>query len=257
MGAGAGVTGADSSIRSQRRVDRWKGRRDGRRRQPMFNDVVGLHEKGRAATAQHPNHLLEQQLHEVEGEYRAWVARIADRLRRLAALEQNRASANSAQTRLAAAVVAAGAAITVEELMPRNPIELTVLEAGVIRGRREDMRAQRIATARMNEAAGFTTLQQLDSEIATVKAEMSGEFVLAQTAARQAGARYAARVETYWENVVHVHPEGPHLAPILRFTSQLMPDWVTAPPVHEPAGLAPDLFVPRGIVRRLARVDES
>jgi hypothetical protein len=94
-------------------------------------------------------------------------------------------------------------------------------------------------------------LKAINGQIASVAEQIRKEFVVAQDHARQAAEKCAMRVTTYWENVVLHHPEGAYLVPLLRFTAQIMPSWVIAPPDGDPADLGRGLFELHRVVHRL------
>ncbi|TCO52913.1 hypothetical protein [Actinocrispum wychmicini] len=236
--------------RRERHRDRWCGRRDGRRRHPGYNDLVEMAADA-TVTAPHPRHLIEQSLYRIEGERLAFEQRAAGDRATLATLRADLLAANVGLDKKSAAVIAAEKELTEAELLPRNYVELAPENRVKLLARRDDARNQRIAAARGDEAAQFAALNAVNTRIAAVKERITKEFVIAQVQARRVGAHCAMRVTTYWQNVVLLHPEGPYLVPLLRFTAQVLPSWVTAPADGDPAGLGRGPFELHRVVQRL------
>lgn len=240
--------------RRERFADRWRGRRDGRRRQPAYSDLVELAATDGLVTAQHPENLIWRSVARMEAEKLRFEARTAGDRATLARLREELDAAVVGLDRSTATVALAEAELTEAELRPRNHVELLPENRAVLLTRRDDMRNRRIAAARGDEAAQFAAVNAVTSRIAAVKEQIRSEFVLAQNLARVEGARCAVRVATYWENVVLVHPEGTHLAPLLRFAAQALPSWVTDPADGDPAELGRGPSDVHRVGRRLERL---
>ncbi|MEU7524884.1 hypothetical protein AB0A74_04060 [Saccharothrix sp. NPDC042600] len=240
--------------RRERFVDRWRGRRDGRRRQPAFGDLVEATAGGGMVTAQHPENLIWQSVGRMEQEKLRFEARTAADRAALARLREELDAAVVGLDRGTAALAAAEAELDEAELRPRNHAELLPENRAVLLSRRDDMRNRRIAAARGDEAAQFAAVNAVTSRIAAVKEQIRTEFVRTRDLARREGARCAVRVTTYWENVVLVHPEGTHLAPMLRFAAQALPSWVTDPPDGDPAELGRGPVDLHRVAQRLERL---
>ncbi|MFI9814014.1 hypothetical protein [Saccharothrix variisporea] len=237
--------------RRERLADRWRGRRDGRRRHPAYSDLVAMADDERMITAPHPESLIRQSLRRMETELVRFEARTAGDRATLARLRSELAAAAVGLERGTAAVARAEAELDEAELRPRNHTELLPENRAVLLSRRDEMRNRRIAAARGEEAAQFAALNALAARIEAVKEQIRTEFVLAQNRARWEGAHCAVRVAAYWEHVVLVHPEGTYLTPLLRFAAQELPSWVTTPPDADPADLGRGPFESHRVAQRL------
>lgn len=219
------------------RADRKRGRRDGRLRAPAYNDVLAMVADDGAITAPYPQYLQSVALDEMAAELAQYVRQNKPRFEELGALRRRYADAKLSLERATDGVVSAEVPLTPAELLPRSRIEAQPGQDTVLRSRREAARARRIAAARGGEAAVQNALDELGSRIAAGEQAARSDFALAQTRAKQAGARGAMRVATYWEHLVLAHAEGAYLAPLIRYTSQVLPSWVFEDPSGAPESL--------------------
>lgn len=233
------MSGGDllSHTRWQRLTDRWRGRRDGRRRVPSYGEMVELANTRGVITAPYPELLAFQSLRRIENERLAFEQRAAAGRTTLARLREELSAATVGLDRASVAVQEAQEQLTEVELRPRNHAELAPEHQATLLSRRDAVRNRRIAAARGAEADQFAELNAVVSQVAAVKEQIRKEFVVAQATARQLGAHCAVRVAAYWENVVVTHPDGPHLVPLLNVVTRVLPSWVVAPVDGDPAEL--------------------
>jgi hypothetical protein len=59
------------------------------------------------------------------------------------------------------------------------------------------------------------------------------------------------RVSAYWEHLVLAHAEGAYLAPMIRYTSQVLPSWVFDPAVGEPEVLGQGRYELHHVIERV------
>ncbi|MGX7826063.1 hypothetical protein ACTG9Q_13310 [Actinokineospora sp. 24-640] len=235
----------------ERLRDRHRGRRDGRGRVPMLEHLQEMAEQDGSVTAPYAEQLFQGALLRMESERHAFEQRVHGDRTDLIRMREQLASAVVGLDRDSKAVVEAQAELTQAELRPRNPIELAMENQAVVHSRRDVVRNRRITRARAVEADSYAEVDALNHRIAVTKERITKEFVVAQTRALCVAEHCALRVAAYWENVVISHPEGAHLAPLLRFASQVVPDWVVAPPAADPADLGRGPVGYRQIVRRV------
>jgi hypothetical protein len=217
-----------------RRTDRRRGRRDGKRRTPAYNDVLAMVSREGAITAPYPKYLQSLALDEMAELLADFVRRSKPRMEALKGLRQQYANTRKDLDRATDGVTTAEVPLTEEELLPRSRAEIRPDQEVVLRSRREAARARRIATAHGGEAAMHDRLGELDSQIAAAEQAIRSDFSLTQTRAKQVSARSAMRVSAYWEHLVLAHAEGAYLAPMIRYTSQVLPSWVFEPATGEP-----------------------
>lgn len=220
-----------------RRTDRRRGHRDGKRRTPAYNDVFAMVSRDGAITAPYPQYLQSIALDEMAELLADFVRQSKPRLEALKALRQQYANTKKDLDRATDGVTGAEVPLTEEELLPRSRTEARPDQEVVLRSRREAERARRIANAHGGEAAMHTRLGELDGQIAAAEQAIRSDFVLTQTRAMQVSARSAMRVSAYWEHLVLAHAEGAYLAPMIRYTSQVLPSWVSEPATGEPETL--------------------
>jgi hypothetical protein len=231
-----GVSDTIPYSRRDQFVDRWRGRRDGRRRIPSYSDLYERVTAGARISTPYLEALSRRGLHEMDREYVAFERRTVGSHNRLTALRKELAVATDRVDRAGRAVTEAEAPLTESELLPRNPTELNRGRAAVL-GRRSAMRDRRIEGARDELAARQSTMDSMASQIATAQEEILREFVIAQAKARQVGEHYALRAATYWEGITLTHPEGRQLAPMLPYLRPVLPAWATASPDRDPEEL--------------------
>ncbi|MET8996654.1 hypothetical protein [Amycolatopsis sp. NPDC004169] len=243
-----------------RRADRLRGRRDGKLRTPAYNDVLAMVSGEGVITAPYPKYLQNIALDEMAEELANFVKRSKPRLESLEVLRRRYTNTKKDLERASDSVSGAETPLTDEELLPRSRAEVRPDQAVVLRSRREAARARRIAAAHGGEAALHEELNELDSRIAETEQAVRSDFVLAQTRARQIGARSAMRVAAYWEHLVLAHAEGTYLAPLIKYTSQVLPSWVVEPAVGEPESLGQGDYELQHVIERVrpeAREPES
>ncbi|WET76202.1 hypothetical protein P3102_18870 [Amycolatopsis sp. QT-25] len=220
-----------------RRIDRRRGRRDGKRRTPAYNDVLAMISQEGAITAPYPKYLQCIALDEMAEQLADYVKQNKPRLEALEVLRRQYANTRTELDRATDGVTAAEVPLTEAELIPRSRAETRPDQAVVLRSRREAARARRIVAAHDGEASLHRELGELDGRIAAAEQVIRSDFVLAQTRAKQVSARSAMRVSAYWEHLVLAHAEGIYLAPAIRYTSQVLPSWVYESPTGEPETL--------------------
>jgi len=238
-------------FRRDRLRDRWRGRRDGRRRAPSYSAQAELAESCQAVSAPYPDYLLalaQQDIALVRKDFEDTVATGRTSLKRLRAERQLAAEAVLKATE---AVAVARLPITDEELRPRNHTELALAGTDSMRGRRDELRRHRIGRAVADETAEIKAHDEIVARIAAAEEQIRTQFVSAQASAAARSEHYATRVSTYWEHNAHIHPEGTYFAPLLRFVAQQLPAWVVDPPEGDPLGLGRGQFEQRVVTRRL------
>ncbi|MCG8915211.1 hypothetical protein L6E12_05330 [Actinokineospora sp. PR83] len=234
-----------------RRTDRRRGRRDGKRRIPAYNDAHAMVTREGAVTAPYPRHLQSIALDDMAEQLADFVRRTKPRLEDLEVLRGQYADTAGDLDRATDDATAAEIPLTEEELLPRSRAEARPDQAVVLRSRREAARARRIAAAHGGEAAMRDRLGELGGRIAAAEQAIRSDFVLAQTRAKQISARSAMRVSAYWEHLVLAHAEGAYLAPMIRYTGQVLPSWVFEPATGEPKTLGQGDYELLHVVERL------
>ncbi|MDQ7803291.1 hypothetical protein Q5425_06090 [Amycolatopsis sp. A133] len=243
-----------------RRADRQRGRRDGKLRIPAYNDVLAMASGEGVITTPYPKHLQSIAVGEMAQELAEFARRRKPRLEIREVLRRQYATTKQDLDRASDGVTGAEAPLTEEELLPRSRAEVRPDQAVVLRSRREAARARRIVAAHGGEAALHQKLGELDGRIAEAEEAVRADFVLAQTMAKQIGARSAMRVSAYWEHLVLAHAEGTYLAPMIRYISQVLPSWVFEPADGDPELLGQGDYELHYVIERLrpeARAPES
>ncbi len=237
-------------LRRDRLRDRWRGRRDGRRRTPSYSAQAELAESGQAISAPYADQLLAQGQQHIASVLRDFVTTTAPTRSTLSRLREERQLAAVAVLRAADAVADAQLPITENELRPRNHAEMA-LTGTELHGRRDDLRRHRIGRELAGETARIAAHDEIVARIAAVEEQLRTEFISAQATATAMSEHYATRVSTYWEHNAHVHPEGTYFAPLLRFVVQRLPSWVTAPVEGDPLDLGTGPFEQQIVTRQL------
>jgi hypothetical protein len=234
-----------------RRTDKRRGRRDGKHRTPAYNDVLAMVSADSAITAPYPKYLQSVAMDEMAEQLADFVRQSKPRLEALKVLRQQYVNTKRDLDRATDGVTASEAPLTDAELLPRSRAETRPDQSVVLRSRREATRTRRIVAAQGGEAATHNRLGELDSQIAAAEQEIRSDFVLTQTRAKQVSARSAMRVSAYWEHLVLAHAEGAYLAPMIRYTSQVLPSWVFEPATGEPATLGQGDYELRHVIERI------
>ncbi|GAA3039878.1 hypothetical protein [Actinokineospora globicatena] len=243
--------------RRERREDRRRGRRDGKQRTPAFNDVLAMVARDGVITAPYPQYLQSIALDEMTELLATFVRQSKPRLEALEVLRTRYANTKKELDRATDGVDAAEEPLTEEELLPRSRAEARSDQTVVLRSRRTAARARRITAAHAAELETHNRLGELDNQIAATAQAIRSEFVLTQTRAKQVSARGAMRVSAYWEHLVHAHAEGTYLAPLIRYTSQVLPTWVFEPATGAPETLGQGDYELRQVIERVHPPDQD
>ncbi|MEU0878655.1 hypothetical protein ABZ345_08670 [Lentzea sp. NPDC005914] len=238
-------------LRREQLKDRWRGRRDGRRRTPSYSAQAELAESGQAVSAPYPDQLLALAQQQIAGIRENFERTAAANRTSLQTLRAQRQLAAKEVLKAAAEVTTAELPITEEELKPRNHTEAAFAGTDSLRGRRDELRRHRIAKAQAHEMARIKAHDEIVARIAAVEEQIKTQFVTAQANAAAMSEHYATRISTYWEHNAHVHPEGTYFAPLLRFVAQQLPTWVTDPPEGDPLDLGRGRLEHRVVTRSL------
>jgi hypothetical protein len=115
--------------------------------------------------------------------------------------------------------------VTEEELLPRNPTEMT-LGPEMIRNRRNGMRDKRIASAEAEYERRIRAIDDLNVRIAGAHQVIEREFRAAQIRVFRLAEHYTLRAATFWEAVTLTHPEGRQLALLLPRIGRELPPWI-------------------------------
>lgn len=219
-----------------RRVDERRGRRDGEQRIPSLSEVrrrqQELAETGGLLTVGYQVVLLTEldaRLNELFPVYqRTGQAMVRDLAEHQDRIEQAETALRRAEVR----VEAAGAALTPEELRPRNPEEER-WDPETLRNRREVERSRRIRAARDQVEKPRRHLAQRRAE--RVAARRGWDEAMAEFGSRARGLKeqYQRRMATYVDALARSHPDGRTLYPLLSVPDIPLPEWV-------PEALVPD-----------------
>lgn len=221
----------------QKLRDRARGKRDGRDCVPSLRTVQLLAEEGEAFSAPYPDVLLSQALQHIAAEHENFEQQVHSDRTALGRLREEWKQGGETLVRAAQLVTDAHAPLTEEELRPRSYDELLPGNRQKLINRCDTRRFNRITQARAQLDAHQAARDEIGSRIAVVEERIRNEFVAAQAAARTASEHFATRIQAYWEHNVHIHPEGVHIAALLRYTAQLLPSWVLEEPDGDPAEL--------------------
>lgn len=233
---GAGNVTTAPYGRREQRADRRKGRRDGRKHQPAYGRLAELVDRGEPVGGSYLAELAAQRDAAVSQAYQAFLRRTANDSRLLRASAGLLASATKRIEWAEHAIVTATESVTEQDLAPRNPIELR-LRPDVIRGRREEERHRRIATARGQHAGAVAAADELDQSIDAARARIGEELTTTRNRARTIDEFYLLRATRYWEGVARTHPDGRQLALLVPRLLPALPDWVEAGPADRADGV--------------------
>ncbi len=232
--------------RRDRSADRRQGHRDGRRHIPSYTSLMEMLEEGARITAPYPESLASLGRYHMNQEYLAYEQRCVEPRRRIARLEAERVAAQEAIERAELEVTAAQAPLSEEDLLPRNPGELSQQGTLALLSRRAGMQERRIALARAELARRISVLDDLNGQLAIAQEQIRRELAVAVAEARRLGDYFALRATAYWEGVASAHPEGRQLALLLPLVTPVLPRWAEAP---QETGAAGDDAVPPNMSR--------
>jgi hypothetical protein len=221
-------TAIDLYSRVDRKADRKRGKKDGRRRLPTYTGVVGLVEDGAPVTTEYHKYLLEMGRYDIDDAYQSFVDRSNAHRRRLAALNATLAEDDERVAYGRKDLDRAQEVLTPEELEPRNPREVALAGSAALLSRRVAMRRQRIDAAMEELARRQAVKDGRVKQIDEIYGLIDGEFAKAQALGWRRYRCCLMRVATYWDGVVQTHPEGGSLVSILPPVSLDPPGWLKA-----------------------------
>lgn len=220
--------GTDTALpykRWTRYVDRMHGRRSGRHRIPSFTGLMAHVDTGAPITAPYSEKLSAAGLVAMNDERLAFERQVAGTLQTIITMRHELAAAGTRLKRGAADIEKAKQPVTEEELLPRNPTEMT-LDPEMIRNRRNGMRDKRIAAAEAEYERRIRVIDDLNVRIAGAHQVIEREFRAAQIRVFRLAEHYALRAATFWEAVTLTHPEGRQLALLLPRIGRELPPWI-------------------------------
>jgi hypothetical protein len=209
-----------------RRADTRHGRRDGRKRIPSFTTLTDRVEAEARISTPHQDELSHTGTYRINEQYRLFLDRTTGLRHQVAGLSAALVIDLELIERGRAALTAAEAPLTEDELQPRSPHELPIAGTPALYGRRATMREQRITDARGELDRRQGVADQRRQEISAANSRIDQEFALAQARARRLADYYVLRIASYWDAVVQTHPDGRSLSSVLPAVSLPMPAWV-------------------------------
>lgn len=213
--------------RHDRKEDRRNGRRDGRKGQPTVTGVESLLEYDLPVTTPYSNWLVAVGHSRTNKEREAFGER-TDRVRlQLAGLYSTLAEDRRRIEHGWEDLALARAALTEEELLPRNPQE-AVLSRDALRDRRNQARLRRIAEAQERLAALEAAEDARQRQIALQLGTIDQDYALAQARGRRWLDWARIRIAGYWDALVQTHPEGRTLVTLLPPPEIAEPAWLSS-----------------------------
>lgn len=215
--------------RALRRTDERRGRRDGEQRLPSLAEVRRRQQELGQGTQHVTVGYQLVLLAELDGRLSALFPayqRIGQETAR--DIRQHRARVQDAarrHSRAEADVTAAKAALTSEELRPRNPQEERWSQEMLL-SRREVARATRIKRAQRAADAARDQLHQRQVECAAAERRRDEALAEFGIQAQRLKELFQRRIATYVDALAQAHPEGRTLYPILSVPDLPLPDWV-------------------------------
>lgn len=219
------------------RADQRRGKLDGVQRIPALSEVRRqqevLKETGGQLTVGYQVVLLAEfteQLNELALDHqRRLQAAVSDLGRHDERIEQAHNDLGRKRERLAAA----NAALTEDELRPRNPEE-TRWDAATLHHRREVARARRIKLAAELVDQARDRLEQRSGERAAAVRQHREALAEPGVRARRLVELYQRRIAEYLASLARHHPAGATLYPLLSMPELPLPEWATDPAHHLP-----------------------
>ncbi|GAA1775270.1 hypothetical protein [Luedemannella helvata] len=221
-----------------RRRDEARGRRDGEQRTPALAEVRRRHQEvlvngGQLAVGYQLVLLAELngRLNELYPLFQRTGRHARHEIRQCRdAIEQAVQALGRAEDNLRAAA----AALTEEELRPRNPEEER-WSAETLRNRREVARSRRIARARAEVDGARQHLAQRKADLASAERRRDEAMADFGVRARRLQDLYQRRMTAYIDALARSHPDGRTLYPLLNIPEIPLPRWVPHPPAPDGA----------------------
>ncbi|MET7423395.1 hypothetical protein [Dactylosporangium sp. NPDC005555] len=209
-----------------RRGDELRGRRDGEQRIPALSEVRRLtQESGGQVTVGYQKKLLADCDGEIHALYPMFQRTGREAAQQLAQLAGHIVEARDDLRRRQEDVTAAGAALTDDELRPRNPEEQT-WDPPKLRDRREVARSRRIKLAQEAAEAARDRLRQWRAQHADAVRRRDEALAGFVVQARRIAELHHRRIATYLDALARTHPDGRTLYPLLTLPEVPLPAWV-------------------------------